>query len=86
MAGDVTTAATQSEHREIERVVDQLDKLRLTRNCATILQTFDRPVEPMALFRSRYYKEEAVLYPPMDRVFSHTEETELLSLIQAFEI
>ena len=51
----------RSEHREIERVVDQLDKLRLTRDCATILQAFDQPVEPMALFRSHYRKEEAVL-------------------------
>jgi hypothetical protein len=40
----------------------------------------------MALFPSRYLKEEAVLYPFMDRVFSHAEERELLSLIQAFEI
>ena len=79
-------ARKRSEHREIERVVDQLDKLRLTRDCATILQTFDQPVEPMALFRSHYLKEEAVLYPLMDMVFSHAEERELLSLIQAFEI
>ncbi len=79
-------ARKRSEHREIERVVEQLDKLHLTRDCAVILQTFDQPVEPMALFRSHYRKEEAVLYPIMDRVFSQAEKTELLSLIQAFEI
>lgn len=84
--GDGAIGAMRSEHREIERVVDQLDKLRLTRDCATILQAFDQPVEPMALFRSHYRKEEAVLYPLMDMVFSHAEERELLSLIQAFEI
>jgi len=86
MNGDGAIGAMRSEHREIERLVDQLDKLRFTRDCATILQTFDQPVEPMALFRSHQRKEEAVLYPLMDRVFSHAEETELLSLIQAFEI
>lgn len=86
MDGDGPTAVMRSEHREIERVVELLDKLRLTRDCATILQTFDQPVEPIALFRSHYRKEEAVLYPLMDMVFSHAEETELLSLIQAFEI
>lgn len=86
MDADGAIGAMRSEHREIERVVDQLDKLRLTRACATILQTFDQPVEPMALFRNHYRKEEAVLYPLMDMVFSHAEERELLSLIQAFEI
>jgi iron-sulfur cluster repair protein YtfE (RIC family) len=86
MDGGGPTAAMRSEHREIERVVDQLDKLRLTRNCVTILQTFDQPVEPMALFQSHYCKEEAVLYPFIDKVFSHAEQRELLSLIQAFEI
>jgi uncharacterized protein (DUF2249 family) len=86
MDGDGAIGAMRSEHREIERVVDQLDKLHLARDCATILQTFDQPVEPMALFRSHCRKEEAVLYPFMARVFSHAEETELLSLIQAFEI
>jgi len=86
MDSDGTIGAMRSEHREIERVADQLDKLRLTRDCATILQTFDQPVEPMALFRSHYRKEEAVLYPLMDMVFGHAEARELLSLIQAFEI
>ena len=86
MDGYGPTAAMRSEHREIKRLVDQLDKLRLTRDCAKILQTFDQPVEPMALFRSHYLKEEAILYPFMDTVFSHAEETQLLSLIQAFEI
>lgn len=84
--GDGAIGAMRSEHREIEHVVDQLDKLRLKRDCATILQIFDQPIEPMALFRSHYRKEEAVLYPLMDIVFSHAEERELLSLIQAFEI
>jgi uncharacterized protein (DUF2249 family) len=86
MDGGSPTVAMRSEHREIERMVDQLDEHRLMRDCATILQSFDQPVEPMALFRSHSYKEEAVLYTFMDKVFSHAEERELLSLIQAFEI
>jgi len=40
----------------------------------------------MAFFRAHYHKEAAVLYPLMDMVFSHSEERELLSFIQAFEI
>lgn len=86
MDSDGPAAAMRSEPREIERVVDRLDRLRLTRDCATILQMFDQPVEPMALFRDHYRKEEAVLYPFMDKVFRHAEERELLSPIQAFEI
>ena len=86
MDGDGSTAAMRSEHRGIERVADQLDKLRLMRDRATIPPAYDQPVEPMALFRSRHRKEEAVLYPLMGRVFRHAETTELLSLIQAFEI
>jgi hemerythrin-like domain-containing protein len=86
MDGGSPTVAMRSEHREIERMVDQLDEHRLMRDCATILQSFDQPVEPMALFRSHSCKEEAVLYTFMDKVFSHAEERELLSLIQAFEI
>lgn len=37
MDGAGSTAATWSKRRGIGRVVDQFDKLRLTRECATIL-------------------------------------------------
>ncbi|MGC1678462.1 MAG: hemerythrin domain-containing protein [Candidatus Binataceae bacterium] len=80
------TAAMRSQHREIAHLLDQFDKLRLTKDCASILQAFDQPVEPMAIFRNHYRNEEAVLYPLMEKVFSPVEERELLSLIQAFEI
>lgn len=87
MSGDSgAIGAMRSEHRKLGRVAEQLDRLRLTRDCATILQIFDQPIEPMALFRSHCRKEEAVLYPLLDLVFGRAEESELLSLIQAFEV
>ncbi len=63
----VNTVTMRSEHREIERMVEQLDEHRLMRDCATILQSFDQLVEPMALFRSHSCKEEAILYTFMDK-------------------
>ncbi len=84
--GGGLTAAMRLEHREIERAIVQLNRLHLKKDCATIVQIFDKPVEPMAIFRNHYRKEEAVLYPLMDRTFNHAEETELLSLIQAFDM
>lgn len=85
--GGGSTAAMRSEHREIERVVDRFAiKLNLARDCATILEEFDRPVEPMALFQSHYRQEEAILYPIMNKVFGHAEQMEILSLMQSFEL
>lgn len=80
------TAAMRSQHREIAHLLDQFDKLRLTKDCDSIRQAFDQPAEPMAAFRNHCCEEEAVLYPLMDKVFSRVEERELVSLIQAFEI
>jgi uncharacterized protein (DUF2249 family) len=86
MDSDGPTAAMRSEHRAIGQVMNQLKKLRSTRDCATILQAFDQPVEPMAFFRNHCRKEDAVVYPLMERVFNEAEKREVLSLIQVFEI
>jgi hypothetical protein len=53
--------------REIAHLLDQLDKLRLTTDCGPVLQIFDQAVEPIADFRNHYRKEEAVLYPLMEK-------------------
>ncbi|MGH7906126.1 MAG: hemerythrin domain-containing protein [Candidatus Binataceae bacterium] len=84
------TTAMRSEHRQIEKLLNQLDMLHAAKDCAAILDTFEQvldcqPTEPSALFRSHDSKEEAVLYPLMDRVFEDEEKKGLLSLVQAFE-
>jgi hemerythrin-like domain-containing protein len=87
MNGAGATAAMRSEHGEIKASLNQLDKLHLAKDCATIVQTLDgQPMGPAAFFRSHDSKEEAMLYPFMDRVFSRAEKKELLSVVQAFEI
>jgi hemerythrin-like domain-containing protein len=80
------TERMRTEHHQIRGVLDQLDKLRTTADCSTILQMFDRLVALMTLFRNHCRREEATLYPLMDIVFALDEERELLSLLQVFEI
>ncbi len=80
------TEQMRTEHRQIRCIVGELEKLRTTTHCAAILEVFDRPVEPIALFEQHCRREEAALYPIMNAVFDHAEERELLLLLQAFEI
>jgi len=86
MSAAAVTERMRAEHRGIERIVDQLDKLRTTTDCVAIREMLDRPVEPMTLFQRHCRGEEAALYPVMNMVFNSVEEHELLSLIQVFEI
>lgn len=79
------TEQMRTEHREIRRIVEQLDKLHTITDSAAILEIFDRPAEPMSLFERHCRKEEAALYPLMD-MFNPAEERELVSLLQTFEI
>ena len=77
----------RKEHRQIEAMLDRLSRLVATRQCAAILQGFDgEQDEPSALLTNHDSKEEAILYPFMDRVFDPVERRELLSVVQAFEI
>ena len=84
MAGQ--TDQMRTEHREIWRIVNDLDKLRTTTDCAAVLEMFDRPVEPMTVFQQHCSREEATLYPLMDMLFNSAEKRELLVLLQEFEI
>lgn len=86
MNAAIATAPMRAEHAGIERILDELHKLRTTTDCATILEMFHRPVEPMTLFQRHCRKEEATVYPLMDMVFNPAEERELLTLLQEFEI
>ena len=80
------TTRMRAQHRGIERILNQLDQLRTTTNCATILEIFEQPVESMTLFQNHCRMEETALYPLMDIVFDPAEERELLRLLQEFEI
>jgi uncharacterized protein (DUF2249 family) len=80
------TATMRSEHHQIERALDQFDKLRQITDCAEILRSREREAESVELFESHCHKEEAVLYPVMEIAFNPAEERELLPVIQAFEI
>lgn len=86
MSAVSATAPMRAEHGGIERILNELHKLRTTTDCAALLETFDRPVEPMTLFERRCRKKEATLYPLMDIVFNPAEERALLSFLQEFKI
>lgn len=81
------TSVMRTEHRRIEAMLDRLWLVVATRQCAAILQGLDgEPDEPSALLANHDSKEEAILYPFMDRVFDPVERRELLSAVQTFEI
>ena len=74
------TARMRSEHRQIERA------LRWITDRATILQSHEHEVQMRELFESHCHKEEVTLYPAMDIAFNPQEKSNLLPVIQAFEI
>jgi hemerythrin-like domain-containing protein len=80
------TARMRTEHREIGRIVEELDKRRTATDCPAILEIFERPFAAMDLFQQHCRREEAGIYPFMKMAFNRAEERELLSLLQEFEI
>jgi hemerythrin-like domain-containing protein len=80
------TGPMRTEHREIGRIIDELDKRHTTNHCPTMLEMFDRSAAAMTLFQRHCRREEATIYPFVEMVFSPAEERELLSLLQEFEI
>lgn len=82
-AGAGPTAAMRAEHQEIEAVLRNVEKLLLGGDCATVIQTIEgQPVHPSALIRSHDAKEENVLYPMADRLFSQAEKDDLCLKMQ----
>jgi hemerythrin-like domain-containing protein len=82
-AGTGPTAVMRAEHQEIEAILRRVGKLLSAGDCATVIQTIEgQPVHPSALFRSHDMKEESVLYPMADRLFTQAEKDELCLKMQ----
>jgi len=83
-AGSGPTAVMRAEHREIEAILNTLEKLLSAGDCATVIQTIEgQAVHPSALLRSHDAKEESVLYPMADRLFTQAEKDALCLRMQA---
>jgi hemerythrin-like domain-containing protein len=82
-AGSGPTAVMRAEHREIEELLRNLEKLLTGGDCATVIQTIEgRPVHPSTLLSSHDAKEEKVLYPMADRLFTQAEKDDLCLKMQ----
>jgi regulator of cell morphogenesis and NO signaling len=82
--GTGPTAVMRAEHREIEAILMAVEKLLDAGDCATLIQTIEgQPVHPSALFQSHDAKEERVLYPMADRLFTQAEKDDLCLKMQS---
>jgi hemerythrin-like domain-containing protein len=78
------TAEPRSEHARMRHALDALRKLETTNELWTAITTVEgQPVEPGALLRSHFSKEENVLYPLAERTFTDAERTDLLGRLRA---
>jgi uncharacterized protein (DUF2249 family) len=84
--GKASTAAMRSEHRQIERALDQFDKLRRITNYTEVLHSYEQDIQMAELFETHCRREEGILYPIMDIAFNPAEKSALLPVIQAFEL
>ena len=83
-AGSGPTAVMRAEHQQIEAILSTVEKLLSAGDCATVIQTIEgQPVHPSALFRSHDAKEESVLYPMADRLFTQAEKDDLCLKMQS---
>jgi regulator of cell morphogenesis and NO signaling len=81
--GSGPTAVMRAEHQELEATLRTLEKLQEAGSCATVIQTIEgQAVHPSVLFRSHDSKEESVLYPMADRIFTQPEKDELCLKMQ----
>ena len=82
-AGSGPTTVMRAEHQEIEAILSRVEKLLRAGDCATVIQTIEgQPVHPSLLFRSHDAKEENVLYPMADRLFTQGEKDDLCLKMQ----
>jgi hemerythrin-like domain-containing protein len=82
--GSGPTAVMRAEHQKIEAVLRELDKLFGGGDCANIIQAIEvGPVNPSELFHNHDAKEEAMLYPMADRLFTQKEKNDLCLKMQA---
>lgn len=83
-AGSGPTAVMRAEHQQIEAILGSVEKLLGAGDCATVIQTIEgQPVHPTALFHSHDAKEESVLYPMADRMFTQAEKDDLCLKMQS---
>lgn len=83
-AGSGPTAVMRAEHHEIEANLREVENFLGAGDCATVIQTIEgKPVHPSSLFRSHDEKEERVLYPMADRLFTQEEKDGLCLKMQA---
>ena len=83
-AGSGPTAMMRVEHQEIEATLRVVEKFLGVGDCATVIQTIEgQPVHPSSLFSSHDAKEERMLYPMADRLFTQQEKEELCRKMQA---
>jgi hemerythrin-like domain-containing protein/uncharacterized protein (DUF2249 family) len=83
-AGSGPTAVMRAEHREIEATLKEMEKFLSVGDCATVIQTIEgKPVHPSSLFSSHDTKEERMLYPMADRLFTQEEKDQLCFKMQA---
>jgi regulator of cell morphogenesis and NO signaling len=82
-AGSGPTAVMRAEHQEIEETLRAVENVLGAGDCATVIQTIEGlPVHPSLLFRSHDAKEENVLYPMADRLFTQEEKDDLCLKMQ----
>jgi hemerythrin-like domain-containing protein len=82
-AGAGPTAAMRAEHQAIEAILRNVEKLLAGGDCANVIQTIEgQPVHPSELLRSHDAKEENVLYPMADRLFTQAEKDDLCLKMQ----
>lgn len=82
-AGSGPTAVMRAEHREIEATLRTLEQSLDAGDCATLIQNIEgQSVHPSLLFRAHDEKEERVLYPMADRLFTQEEKDDLCLKMQ----
>jgi len=69
---------------EIEATLRVVEKFLDAGDCATVIQTIEgQPVHPSSLFHSHDAKEERMLYPMADQLFTQQEKEDLCRKMQA---
>lgn len=81
--GSGPTAVMRAEHQEIEAILRMMEEFLNAGDCATIIQTIEgQAVHPSVLFHSHDVKEESMLYPMADRLFTQAEKDHLCLKMQ----
>ena len=77
------TELPHEEHAQMLQALDGLKRLETVTELWTAINAVEgAPVEPGAWLRSHASKEEAVLYPLMDKTFSSSERSELMARLR----